>query len=131
MNKIIVLFLVSYLFFFGCKETEMEADIIELDKTECIANRDGGEFNIKVLNHSKNLNLASYSSMTKEELQLYISENNDTLQTKWYKAVLIRNEQPIIKLSVFPNKSLSDWEDCLGIYGDNCSAMIKIKQSAF
>jgi len=132
MKKLFVILLsVSHLFCFGCKEKSYEADIIELDKTECIAGKDGGEFQIKVLDSYKKLSLGSFSPKTAEELQLYVSENKDTLQTYWYKAVLIQGEKSSIQITVFPNESLSDREEYLGIFTDNCSNIVRIMQSAF
>lgn len=133
--KNLALFLVLFIsiLLIGCKEDfEGNYYIIQLDKKECLADKDGGDFSFRVLKYRGNLQLYRWDIEDSETTQcLYQSATGDTLITNWYKAVLDYEDEPIVKVSVFPNETLEDRADYIEVSGDNCSTAIDIKQAAF
>lgn len=127
----LVLFVSSLLI--GCKEPQNNyVEEILLDQRECIADKEGGDFTLHVLKYKGDLQIFWWVGEDTETTKyLYQSATCDTLITNWYKAVLIKEESPIINITVLPNDSLIDRSDNIALFGDNCHTSIDIKQAAF
>ena len=105
---------------------------LQLDKTECVASKEGGEFTFHVSDYSGELSLFWYFEEDTSETQyIYRSATNDTLQTNWYQAVVTGGEEPVIQVKVFQNDSYCDRKDVIWVQGGYQSTNIDIKQAAF